>query len=85
VRISEKDLEILKTTFKLFVFEILGFVSERTEKNNTLDGIMSLVLEIRNTAKQNKDWDTADKIRKQLKESGVEIMDDKNGSTYRIN
>tara|TARA_B100001059_G_scaffold232477_1_gene270381 strand:- start:1557 stop:3032 length:1476 start_codon:yes stop_codon:yes gene_type:complete len=85
VRISEKDLEILKTTFKLFVFEILGFVSERTEKNHTLDGIMSLVLEIRNTAKQNKDWDTADKIRKQLKESGVEIMDDKNGSTYRIN
>ncbi|MDG1725065.1 MAG: cysteine--tRNA ligase [Bacteroidia bacterium] len=85
VKISEKDLEILKTTFKLFVFEILGFVSERTENSHTLDGIMSLVLEIRNTAKQNKDWDTADKIRKQLKESGVEIMDDKNGSTYRIN
>lgn len=85
LKISEKDLEILKTTFKLFVFEILGFVSERTENSHTLDGIMSLVLEIRNTAKQNKDWDTADKIRKQLKESGVEIMDDKNGSTYRIN
>jgi len=85
LKISEKDLEILKTTFKLFVFEILGFVSEKTENNHTLDGIMDLVLEIRNTAKQNKDWDTADKIRKQLKESGVEIMDDKNGSTYRIN
>lgn len=85
VKISEKDLEILKTIFKLFVFEILGFVSEKTENNHTLDGIMDLVLEIRNTAKQNKDWDTADKIRKQLKESGVEIMDDKNGSTYRIN
>jgi len=85
LKISEKDLEILKITFKLFVFEILGFVSEKTENNHTLDGIMDLVLEIRNTAKQNKDWDTADKIRKQLKESGVEIMDDKNGSTYRIN
>lgn len=85
LKISEKDLEIFKTTFKLFVFEILGFVSEKTENNHTLDGIMDLVLEIRNTAKQNKDWDTADKIRKQLKESGVEIMDDKNGSTYRIN
>ena len=85
LKISVKDLEILKTTFKLFVFEILGFVSEKTENNHTLDGIMDLVLEIRNIAKQNKDWDTADKIRKQLKESGVEIMDDKNGSTYRIN
>lgn len=85
LKISVKDLEILKTTIKLFVFEILGFVSEKTENNHTLDGIMDLVLEIRNTAKQNKDWDTADKIRKQLKESGVEIMDDKNGSTYRIN
>ena len=46
---------------------------------------MDLVLEIRNTAKTNKDWETADKIRDRLKESGIEIKDDKNGSTYRVN
>lgn len=84
-KIDNDDLKILKTTFKTFVFEILGFVPEKSENNHTLDGVMDLVLEIRNTAKTNKDWETADKIRDRLKESGIEIMDDKNGSTYRVN
>lgn len=84
-KIDNDDLIILKTTFKTFVFEILGFVPEKSENNHTLDGVMDLVLEIRNTAKTNKDWETADKIRDRLKESGIEIMDDKNGSTYRVN
>ena len=84
-KIDNDDLKILKTTFKTFVLEILGFVPEKSENNHTLDGVMDLVLEIRNTAKTTKDWETADKIRDRLKESGIEIMDDKNGSTYRVN
>lgn len=83
-KIDKNDLKILKTTFKTFVFEILGFVPEKSENNHTLDGVMDLVLEIRNTAKTNKDWETADKIRDRLKKSGIDIMDDKNGSTYRV-
>ncbi len=83
-KIDKNDLKILKTTFKTFVFEILGFVPEKSENNYTLDGVMDLVLEIRNTAKTNKDWETADKIRDRLKKSGIDIMDDKNGSTYRV-
>ena len=83
-KIDKNDLKILKTTFKTFVFEILGFVPEKSENNHILDGVMDLFLEIRNTAKTNKDWETADKIRDRLKKSGIEIMDDKNGSTYRV-
>ena len=83
-KIDKNDLKILKTTFKTFVFEILGFVPEKSENNHILDGVMDLVLEIRNTAKTNKDWETADKIRDRLKKSGIDIMDDKNGSTYRV-
>ncbi|MCH1473856.1 MAG: cysteine--tRNA ligase [Bacteroidia bacterium] len=83
-KIDKNDLKILKITFKTFVFEILGFVPEKSENNHILDGVMDLFLEIRNTAKTNKDWETADKIRDRLKKSGIEIMDDKNGSTYRV-
>jgi cysteinyl-tRNA synthetase len=46
---------------------------------------MDLVLEIRNTAKSNKDWETADKIRNQLNKLGIEIMDGKDGSSFKIN
>ncbi|MDG1755969.1 MAG: cysteine--tRNA ligase [Bacteroidia bacterium] len=84
-KIAKEDLKILKTTFKIFVFEILGFVHEKSSNNQTLDGIMDLVLEIRNTAKSNKDWETADKIRNQLNDLGIEIMDGKDGSSFKIN
>jgi cysteinyl-tRNA synthetase len=84
-KIAKEDLKILKTTFKIFVFEILGFVHEKSSNNQTLDGVMDLVLEIRNTAKSNKDWETADKIRNQLNELGIEIMDGKDGSSFKIN
>jgi cysteinyl-tRNA synthetase len=84
LKISKEDLETLEKTFKLFVFEILGFVSEKNNHDQILDGVMSLVFDIRNSAKQNKDWDTADKIRNQLKELGIEIMDGKDGSSFKI-
>jgi cysteinyl-tRNA synthetase len=84
-KIAKEDLKILKTTFKIFVFEILGFVHEKSSNNQTLDGVMDLVLEIRNTAKSNKDWETADKIRNQLNKLGIEIMDGKDGSSFKIN
>jgi cysteinyl-tRNA synthetase len=84
-KIAKEDLKTLKITFKMFVFEILGFVHEKSSNNQTLDGVMDLVLEIRNTAKSNKDWETADKIRNQLNELGIEIMDGKDGSSFKIN
>jgi cysteinyl-tRNA synthetase len=84
INIRKEDLDILRKNFQFFVFEILGFVPEKTENNYTLDGVMNLVLETRNIAKQNKDWETADKIRNQLKESGIEIMDGKDGSSFII-
>jgi cysteinyl-tRNA synthetase len=84
-KIAKEDLKILKTTFKIFIFEILGFVHEKSSNNQTLDGVMDLVLEIRNTAKSNKDWETADKIRNQLNDLGIEIMDGKDGSSFKIN
>ena len=84
-KIAKEDLKILKTIFKIFVFEILGFVHEKSSNNQTLDGVMDLVLEIRNTAKSNKDWETADKIRNQLNDLGIEIIDGKDGSSFKIN
>ena len=37
---------------------------------------------MRSDAKENKDWDNADKIRNTLKELGVTINDSKEGSTW---
>ena len=45
---------------------------------------MDLLLEIRQGAKAAKDWATSDKIRDELKKIGFEIMDGKEGSTWRL-
>ena len=42
-------------------------------------------IEERNEARKNKDWDKADKIRNELLKSGVELIDRKEGTTYKIN
>jgi cysteinyl-tRNA synthetase len=83
--ITADDKELLKNTFFNYTFNILGLVNEDAGNNEALDGVMNMVLDIRKSAKENKDWTTADKIRDGLKEAGVEVMDGKEGSTYKLN
>jgi len=83
--ISAEDKAILHETFHVFTFGMLGLASEAAGNNEALNGVMKLVLDIRKSAKENKDWLTADKIRDGLKEAGVEVMDGKEGSTYKLN
>jgi cysteinyl-tRNA synthetase len=83
--ISAEDKAILHETFHVFTFGMLGLASEAAGNNEALNGVMKLVLDIRKSAKENKDWPTADKIRDGLKEAGIEVMDGKEGSTYKLN
>ena len=45
---------------------------------------MGLILEVRQDARQSKDWETADKIRDQLEALNVELQDSRAGTTWRI-
>ena len=44
---------------------------------------MSLIIDIRNKSKENKDWLTADKIRDGLNNLNIEIKDTKDGTTWQ--
>lgn len=84
--ISASDLEMLKSLMHTFIFDVLGLIDESKSGGNThvIDGLMNLILDIRKTARENKDWATSDKIRDQLKASGIEIKDTKEGVEWRI-
>jgi cysteinyl-tRNA synthetase len=43
---------------------------------------MDLVLDIRKSARENKDWTTSDKIRDGLAIAGIEVKDGKEGTTW---
>ena len=85
--ISEKDLEELKSVFKLFIEDILGLVSEENDSssNEAYKKAVDLLLSIRQESKQKKDWETADKIRNRLAELGFEIKDGKEGFEWTLN
>ena len=83
-KLTQADIDELKDVFDTFLFGILGMRDEAAEGGNTalLDGLMHIILDIRATAKANKDWTTSDKIRDALNALGVTVKDGKDGATY---
>ena len=83
--ISKQNFEDLKETYPRFVTEILGLVPEETGSSEILHKVISLIMELREQARKNKDYAAADEIRDYLNAAGVEIMDHLDGSTgYRF-
>ncbi|MCX6280447.1 MAG: cysteine--tRNA ligase [Bacteroidetes bacterium] len=83
--ISVDDLERLKKTFNTFVFDILGLKSELPGNNSEyLKGLMELVLKIRQSSRENKDWGTSDQIRDALQKLQITVKDGKDGSTWEV-
>ncbi|MDO5523891.1 MAG: cysteine--tRNA ligase [Bacteroidia bacterium] len=84
--LNASDIETLKSLMQTFVFDVLGLIdeSEANAGGEVINGLMSLIIDIRKTARENKDWATSDKIRDELKAAGVEIKDTKDGVEWRI-
>lgn len=65
--------------------DVLGIYSEEEHllaDQTLVDGLMQLIIEIRQNARSEKDWDTADKIRDRLKELEIEIKDTPEGTVW---
>ena len=82
--LTEKDILELKELFTNYTYNIFGLNEiEKQDDSLMVDGIIKILLEIRNQSKTKKDWDTADFIRNQLNEINIEIKDTKDGSTWK--
>ncbi len=86
ISLNGEDKARLDHLFNVVLPEVLGIVDERTESGNEtlISGLMEMVLEMRKTAKSNKDFTTSDKIRDSLKELGVQIKDTKDGAEWSL-
>ncbi|HKP32281.1 MAG TPA: cysteine--tRNA ligase [Chitinophagaceae bacterium] len=77
---SKETFESLNKNFRFFIEDILGLKSEVGGNMDILDGTIKLLIEIRKEAKSKKDYATSDKIRLQLKDMGVQLKDEKDGT-----
>ena len=84
--LTQTDIDLLNTIYQHFVFDIMGLKKEEeTGKAITaLEGVMQLVLDLRDKAKANKDFATSDEIRNKLTASNIQVKDSKEGTTWSI-
>ena len=88
---TAEDIETLKKLFNTFLVDILGI---RTETIATGEGnedalrpfeqAVDFILEMRRTAKANKDWATSDLIRDRLAQIGFDVKDTKDGFEWSV-
>jgi cysteinyl-tRNA synthetase len=84
--ISASDLEILETTLKEFTFDILGIKNGKSENKSSekLEGVVEILIGMRNDARANKNWGLSDEIRDKLLEIGIQLKDGKDGTSFSI-
>ena len=84
--LSADDLHLLRDTFNTFTGEILGLKQEEAAagSDETLNGLMQLILDLRKNAKTAKDFATADKIRDELTRVGISVKDTKDGAEWSL-
>jgi cysteinyl-tRNA synthetase len=80
------DLELLQMTLKTFVFDVLGIKDEKTisNKSDKLEGVVNLLIGMREEARANKKWALSDEIRDKLFTIGIQLKDGKDGTSFSI-
>lgn len=84
--LSASVLDQMKETFNEFIFDIFGLLEEGagSDGNRYMDGLMELIIDLRQSARVNKDWGTSDKIRDTLQELEIQLKDGKDGTNWSL-
>lgn len=90
ITVNQKEKESIVAVFKDVVTDILGLLDEEagaaTEgesegKQAVIEALMQYIIEDRKEAREQKNWAKSDKIRDTLKAVGIQLKDNKDGST----
>ena len=84
--ISAEDLTSFTTAINAFVFDVLGLSDDKgTDANNDkLEGVVNMLIGMRNQARADKKFALSDQIRDQLIALGIQLKDGKEGTSFSI-
>ena len=85
--LTADDLALLKESLHVFIYDVLGLENTSQNDNNSekLSGVVQLLIQLRNEARENKDWALSDKIRDELSALGIQLKDGKEGTSFSLN
>jgi cysteinyl-tRNA synthetase len=84
--LTSEDLQLFSTAICSFTFDVLGLKDEKSVENNNekLEGVINMLISMRNEARANKDFAMSDQIRNQLIALGIQLKDGKEGTTFSV-
>ena len=84
--VSKTTLLALKEAFDDFLNNILALKNDlETGSGATMvDGLMDLIIDIRQSARENKDWTTSDAIRDKMNELNIVLKDGAEGTGWTL-
>ena len=85
-KLTQDDIDLLKTIYQNFVFDVLGLKNEKTDTKTSeaLSKVMELIIDIRAKVKADKNFELSDNIRDKLIDAGIQIKDTKEGTAWKI-
>jgi len=83
-QLNAPDLEELNKTMSAFVNDVLGLGKETSGEDNVekMEGLVNMLIGMRNEARANKNFALSDQIRDQLLTLGIQLKDGKEGTTF---
>ena len=87
-QLDKENIDIINKTMHDFIFDVLALEENNTTNSgddHKLSDAVNILIELRNQARNNKDFHTSDLIRDQLKEAGIHLKDGKDGTTFSLN
>jgi cysteinyl-tRNA synthetase len=84
--LTASDLKILSETLNTFTFDVIGVKDEKKSADNSdkLNGVVEMLIGMRNEARANKNFALSDQIRDQLLTIGIQLKDGKDGTTFTV-
>jgi len=81
-----EDLVLLKDTLETFTFDVLGIRNEKTTNDSSeqLEGVVAMLIQMREDARANKNWALSDEIRDKLIALGIQLKDGKEGTSFSV-
>lgn len=83
---TPENIDAIKQFLHDFVDGVLGLwpKEETSESDDKTEQLVELLIELRNKARRNKNFELSDAIRDRLKEMDIELMDRPEGTDYKI-
>lgn len=84
--VTKSDLELLNESLHAFIYDVLGLESTNTvaTNNDKLEGVVDMLIQMRNEARANKDFAMSDHIRNELARLGIQLKDGKDGTSFTL-